>query len=169
MCVCVYTYVYTYIYVFVVVIVQSLSHPTVASLWSHGLQHASPPLSFTISQSLINFMAIESVMLSKHLILCCPLLLLPSIFPSIIWCNVELHIIPQKQYIKYSYIMYSLILVNLTECWAKKQLAGETVQYDIQGEFKSHETTGESQLMPIHALIVYRDVLILRKTSSSEK
>ena len=40
-------------------------------------------LSFTISQSLLKFMPIESVMLSNHLILCCPLLLLSSVFPSI--------------------------------------------------------------------------------------
>ena len=36
-----------------------------------------------ISQSLLSFMSIESVMLSSHLILCCPLLLLLSVFPSI--------------------------------------------------------------------------------------
>ena len=41
------------------------------------------PLSFTISLSLLKFMSIESVILSKHLILCCPLLLLHSILPSI--------------------------------------------------------------------------------------
>ena len=40
-------------------------------------------LSFTISQSLLKLMSIESVMPSNHLILCHPLLLLPSIFPSI--------------------------------------------------------------------------------------
>ena len=40
-------------------------------------------LSFTISQSLLKFMSIESVMPSNRLILCCLLLLLPSIFPSI--------------------------------------------------------------------------------------
>ena len=40
-------------------------------------------LSFVISQNLLKLMSIESVMLSKHLILCCPLLLMPSIFPSI--------------------------------------------------------------------------------------
>ena len=43
--------------------------------------HAS--LSITNSQSLLKLMSIESVMTSNHLILCCPLLLLPSIFPSI--------------------------------------------------------------------------------------
>ena len=41
------------------------------------------PLSSTISQSLLKFMFTESVMISNHLILCCHLLLLPSIFPNI--------------------------------------------------------------------------------------
>ena len=40
-------------------------------------------LSITISQSLLKLMSIESVMPSNHLILCHPLLLLPSIVPSI--------------------------------------------------------------------------------------
>ena len=40
-------------------------------------------LSFTISWSLLKFMSIESMMSSNHLILCHPLLLLPSVFPSI--------------------------------------------------------------------------------------
>ena len=50
------------------------------SLQPHGL---GASLSFTISWSLLKLMSIESVMLSNHLILCFPLLLLPSIFPSI--------------------------------------------------------------------------------------
>ena len=40
-------------------------------------------LSFTSSRSSLRLMSAESVMPSNHLILCCPLLLLPSIFPSI--------------------------------------------------------------------------------------
>ena len=47
---------------------------------------SSPPGSsvlYYISQSLLKFVSIESVVLSNHLILCRPLLLLPSIFPSI--------------------------------------------------------------------------------------
>ena len=40
-------------------------------------------LSFTVSQSLLKFRSIESMMPSNHFILSCPLLLLPSIFPSI--------------------------------------------------------------------------------------
>ena len=41
------------------------------------------PLSSTVSQSLLRFVSIELVMLSNHLRLCCPLLFLPSNFPSI--------------------------------------------------------------------------------------
>ena len=40
-------------------------------------------LSFTISQSLLRLMSTELMMPSNHLLFCCPLLLLPSIFPSI--------------------------------------------------------------------------------------
>ena len=40
-------------------------------------------LSLTVSQSLPKFMSIESVMPSNHLVLCHPLLLLPSVFPII--------------------------------------------------------------------------------------
>ena len=44
---------------------------------------AQASLSNTNSLSLLKLMSIESVMPSNHLILCCPLLLLPSIFPTI--------------------------------------------------------------------------------------
>ena len=47
-------------------------------------------LSFSITQSLLKFMSSESVMPSNHLILCHPLLLLPSIFPSIRVFSFEL-------------------------------------------------------------------------------
>ena len=50
------------------------------SFQSHGCQAF---LFITNSRSLLKLMSIESVMLSNHLILCCPLLLPPSIFPSI--------------------------------------------------------------------------------------
>ena len=53
------------------------------SLQPHGLQLCQVSLSFTISWSLLKLKSIESVMLSKHLILCSPFLFLPSIFPSI--------------------------------------------------------------------------------------
>ena len=50
-----------------------------ATLWTAACQAS---LSITNSQSLLKLMSIESEMPSKHLILCRPLLLLPSIFPS---------------------------------------------------------------------------------------
>ena len=55
------------------------------SLRPHGLQHARPRVmdGITSSQSLFKLMFIKSVMSSNHPILCCPLLLLPSIFPCI--------------------------------------------------------------------------------------
>ena len=52
------------------------------SLRPHGLQHTRLPCP-SLSLSLLKLMSIELVMLSNHLILCCPLLLLMSIFPSI--------------------------------------------------------------------------------------
>ena len=64
-----------------VVVVQSLCHVRLfVTPWTVACQAS---LSFTISQSLLKFMLIELVMPSNHLILCGPLPLLPSIFPSI--------------------------------------------------------------------------------------
>ena len=60
-------------------VVQSLSH--VRLLVTPGTS-ARQTLSSIISQSLLKFMSIEFVMLSIYLILCCPLLLLPSVLPS---------------------------------------------------------------------------------------
>ena len=63
------------------VILQSLSHVWFfVAPWTTACQI---PLSSTISQSVVKFMSIESVVLSNYLILCCPLFLLPWIFPSL--------------------------------------------------------------------------------------
>ena len=60
--------------------VQSLSCVRLfATPWT-AARH--PPLSSTVSWSLLKFMSIESVMLSNHRLICRPLLLLPSICPS---------------------------------------------------------------------------------------
>ena len=67
-------------FVVIVVVVQWLSHVCFfATPWTVAHQAS---LSCTISRSLLKFMSIELVMLSRHIILC-HLLLLPSIFPSI--------------------------------------------------------------------------------------
>ena len=63
--------------------------------------HAS--LSFTVFWSLLKLMSLESVMLSNHLILCCPLLL-PSIFPSIrIFSNELVLCIRWAKYWRFSF------------------------------------------------------------------
>ena len=68
------------------VVVQSLSCVWLfATPWTVAKQI---PLSSTSFWSLLKFMSIESVMLSNHLILCCPLLLLPIILMSIICYSV---------------------------------------------------------------------------------
>ena len=65
----------------VVVVVELLSHGRLfVTPWTAARQTS---LSFTISQSLLKLMRIESVMPSHHFILCCAFLFLPSIFPSI--------------------------------------------------------------------------------------
>ena len=64
-----------------IVIVQLLSHVRLFVSLLTASSQAS--LSFTISQSLLKLISIESVMPANHLVLCHPLLLLPSIFPSI--------------------------------------------------------------------------------------
>ena len=59
--------------------VQSLSHVRLfVTPWTTEHQAS---LSITNSQSLLKLVSIESMMPSNHLILCCPLLLLPSVFP----------------------------------------------------------------------------------------
>ena len=71
-----------------VVVVQSLSRVWLfVTPWT-GAHQVS--LTSTVSQSLLKFMSFKSVMLSNHFILCCPLLLLPSIFLSIRVCFNEL-------------------------------------------------------------------------------
>ena len=65
---------------YVVGIVQLLS---CAQLFVTPMDCSTPYLSFTIKWSLLKLTFLESMMSSNHLILCHPLLLLPSIFPSI--------------------------------------------------------------------------------------
>ena len=66
---------------FVVIFAQLLSHVRLfATPWTAACQAS---LSFTVSWSLLKLLSIESVMPSSHFVLCPPLLLLPSIPPSI--------------------------------------------------------------------------------------
>ena len=82
--------------------VQSLSRVQLfETLWTTACQ-ASP--SITNSQSLPKLMSIESLMPSNHLILCHPLLLLPSIFPSIrVFSNESAFLIRWPKYWSFSF------------------------------------------------------------------
>ena len=67
-------------------------------------------LSIANSWSLFKLMSIESVMPSNHLILCCPLLLVPSIFPCIRVFSNEL--VPHIRWPKYWHFSFGIILSN---------------------------------------------------------
>ena len=71
-------------------------------------------LSITNSQSLLKLMSIESVMPSNHLILCCPLLILPPIPPSIRVSSNEsvLHI----RWPKYWHFSCSISIIHILYC-----------------------------------------------------
>ena len=79
-------------------------------------------LSFTISCSFLKLMSTESVMPSNHLILCHPLLLLPSVFPSIRVCSSELALhIRWKKYWSFS---FSIVLPMTIQGWFPLGLTG---------------------------------------------
>ena len=82
--------------------VQLLSHVWLfVTPWTAARQAS---LSITNSQSLLKLMSIESVMPSNHLILCHPLLLLPSIFPSIrVFSNKSALCIRWSKYWRFSF------------------------------------------------------------------
>ena len=84
--------------------VQSLSHVRLfATPWTAARQAS---LSITNSWSLLKLMSIESVMPSNYLILCCPLLLLPSTFPSIrVFSNES---VPRNRWPKYCSFSFSI-------------------------------------------------------------
>ena len=83
-------------------VVQSLSHVRLfATLWTAARQAS---LSFTISRSLVKLMSTKSVIPSNHLILCHPLLLPPSIFPSIrVFSNESVLHIRRPKYWTFSF------------------------------------------------------------------
>ena len=78
---------------------RSLSYVRLfATPWTAALQAS---LSITNSQSLLKLVSIESMMPSNYLILCCPLLLLPSVFPNIRVFSSE-----------------SVLRIRLPKCWS---------------------------------------------------
>ena len=87
---------------FIVTVVQSLNCvPLFATSWTAEGQVF---LSFTISWSLLKLMSIESVVPSTRLILCHPIVLLPSVFPSIrVFSNESAHYIRWPKYWSFTF------------------------------------------------------------------
>ena len=106
--------------------VQSLSRVCLfATPWTEACQAS---LSITNSWSLLKLMSIKSVMPSNHLILCHPLLLLPSIFPSIrVFSNKLALCIRWPKYWSFSFNISSsnsgLISFRM-DCWISLQSKG---------------------------------------------
>ena len=96
------------------VVAQSLTHvPSFLTPWTAARQAFLP---FTIFWSLLKFMSIELVMLANHLVVCRPLLLLPSVFPSIkVFCSESAVCIRWSKYWSFSFITSPSNLV-FTKC-----------------------------------------------------
>ena len=92
------------------------------SLQPHRLQHTRLPCSFTISRSLLKLMSIESVIPSNHLILCRPLLLLLSVFPSIRVFSSESAL--RIRWPKYLSVALALVLPKNIQYWFPLGLTG---------------------------------------------
>ena len=107
-------------------------------------------LSSTISQRLLKIMSIESVMPSNHLILCCPLLLLPSVFPSIrIFSNESALGIKWPKY--WSFSLVSVLPMNI-QGWFPLELTG----------FISLESKGLSRVFSSTAVLEHQFFFLIQ-------
>ena len=112
------------------------------SLQPHGLQHASLPCPSPSPRVWANSLSIESVMPSNHLILCHPLLLLPSIFPSIrVFSKESAFCIRWPKYWSFSFSMspsneYSG-LISFRIDWFDLLAVRETLEFSPAPQFES--------------------------------
>ena len=113
--------------------VQSLSHIWLfATPWTAARQAS---LSITNSRSLLKLMSIKSVMPSNNLILCCPLLFLPSIFPSI-------HVFSNESPLRIRWLKYWSFSFNISPSNEYSGLISFRMDWldllAVQGTLKSH-------------------------------
>ena len=110
-----------------------------ATPWTAALQAS---LSFTISQNLLRLMSIVLVMPSNHLILSCPLLLLPLIFPSIrVFSNQSALCMRWPKYSSFSLspsIEY-LGLISFRIDWLNFLAVQETLKSLLQHHTSNHQ------------------------------
>ena len=114
-CLCTYVHIYTHLYTHLCVYISHFIYMHfVVQLFSHVLLFVTPwtaachaSLSITSCWILLKLMSTELVMSSNHLILCHPLLLLPSIFPSIrVFSNKLTLLIRWSMYWSFSFSIY---------------------------------------------------------------
>ena len=122
------------------VVAQLLSHVQFfATSWTAACQAS---LSFTTSQSLLKLMSAESVMPSNHIILCYPLLLLSSIFPSLkVFSNASTLCIRWLKYWSFSFSIspsneYSGSISFRIDCFDLLAVQG-TLKDLLQHQFQS--------------------------------
>ena len=118
--------------------VQSLSHVRLsATSWTAACQAS---LLFTISWSLLKLMSIKSVMPSNRLILCHPLFLLPSVFPSImVFSNESVLCIREPKYCSFSISLSNEYsgLISFKMDWFDLLAVQETQESSPMHQFKS--------------------------------
>ena len=126
--------------------VQSLSHLHLfVTPWTAACQAS---LSITNSRSLLKLMFIELVMPSNHLIFCCPLLLLPSIFPSIsVFSNESVLRIRWKKYCSFGFIISPSNEYSGLISWNQDRLVGSPCSpRDSKESFPTPQFKGISSL-----------------------
>ena len=108
------------------------------------------PLSFTISWSLLRFISIESMMPSNHLIFCCSLLLLPSIFPSIRVFSNESFLCVRWPSIGVS-ALASVLLMNIQNCFPLRLTGLISLQFKGLSRVFSSTTVRRHQFFSVQS------------------
>ena len=109
-------------------------------------------LSFTNSRSLLKFMSIESVMPCNHLILCCPLLLLPSIFPRISIFSIE-----------------SVLRIRWSKYWSFSISPSNECSGPISFAIKYYSAIEKNEILPFAATWMDLEDILLSEISHTEK
>ena len=123
--VCMYGYIYPHIHMYKLSSVQSLSHVQLfATPWTTACQAS---LTSTNSQSLLKLMSIKLVMTFNHLILCCPLLFLPSIFP-----NIRVFIYIYTLYIFFVFLFPLILFIHSVIKAAVKEVSLYILTFKLQ-------------------------------------
>ena len=135
----------------------AMSCQTLQNPWTAACQ---APLSINSSWSLLKLMSIASVMPSNHLILCCPLLLLPSIFPSIrVFSNESVLHIRWPKYQSFNFIISPsneyLELISFRMYWldlvaVQGTLKGLLQYHSSKAPILRHSAFFTVQLLSIH-------------------